>query len=120
MEGKSISTNVRMMLRAAIVTLMLGATFAAQGQDANGAVYRLSVDGLACPFCAYGIEKQLSKIEGVEEIDTNIGTGTVLITMVNGAKFDEQTARQAVEAAAFTLREFEQVQTTGQRKAKKR
>ena len=26
--------------------------------------YRLLVDGLACPFCAYGIEKKLSAIEG--------------------------------------------------------
>ncbi len=34
--------------------------------------YKLRVDGLACPFCAYGIEKQLSKLEGVERIDVDI------------------------------------------------
>lgn len=27
---------------------------------AAGPSYRLAVDGLACPFCAYGIEKKLT------------------------------------------------------------
>ena len=32
---------------------------------AAGTEYQLRVDGLACPFCAYGIEKKLKKTEGV-------------------------------------------------------
>ncbi len=39
--------------------------------------YKLGVDGLACPFCAYGIEKQLSKLEDVERIDVDIEKGAV-------------------------------------------
>ncbi len=93
------------------------ATAAAMAQQ-SGPVYKLYVDGLACPFCAYGIAKQLSKNKDVENIDFDISIGAVTITMVAGAKLDEASARHAVEAAAFTLREFEQVQTTGQRKRK--
>ena len=75
--------------------------------------YKLSVDGLACPFCAYGIEKKLSAIEGVVRIDIGIESGTVTVIMVDGAMLDETRARQAVEAAGFSLRGFEEAPTTG-------
>ena len=32
-------------------------------------VYVVGIDGLACPFCAYGIEKQIQKLEGVEQVE---------------------------------------------------
>ena len=72
--------------------------------------YRLHVDGLACPFCAYGIEKQLSRIDGVETIDIDIGAGAITLTATDGETLDESTARRAVEAAGFSLRDFERIQ----------
>ncbi len=61
-------------------------------------VYTLQADGLACPFCAYGIEKQLSAIEEVESVETDIKSGTVTVTMQDGATLDEDTARKAVDS----------------------
>lgn len=78
---------------------------------AGSAVYSLQVDGLACPFCAYGIEKKLSAIDGVEKIDIDIKEGQVIVTMTDGASLSEQRARQAVTDAGFTLRAF--TQSTG-------
>ena len=107
-----LAPAIRMAISGAIMMLVLATSTAmAQGM---GPVYELRVDGLACPFCAYGVEKQLSKIDGVEKIGTDIRAGAMMITMAVGAKLDEPAARQAVEAAAFTLRGFKQVQTTGQ------
>lgn len=71
-------------------------------------VYQLGVDGLACPFCAYGIEKQLSYIDGVENIEIDIKKGQVIMTMVEGAVLSEERARQATADAGFTLRSFAQ------------
>lgn len=34
---------------------------------AGGLNYRVGVNGLACPFCAYGIEKRLNTIDGVKK-----------------------------------------------------
>lgn len=76
--------------------------------------YKLQVDGLACPFCAFGIEKKLSEIEGVNQLDTDIKTGVILLTMKDGVLLDETAAKQAVDTAGFTLRGFEQVQTSTQ------
>ncbi len=71
--------------------------------------YKLRIDGLACPFCAYGIEKQLSKLEGVVRIDVDIEKGAVTVRLNEGATLDEATAKAAVKRAGFTLRAFEQV-----------
>ena len=89
-----------------LMLAVLGATAA----YAVTQTYRLRIDGLACPFCAYGIEKQLSRIEGVKTVDTDIRDGTVTLTLTDGATLDEATARRAVEAAGFTLRGFEPAQ----------
>ncbi len=78
--------------------------------------YTLRVDGLACPFCAYGIEKKLSRIEGVKQIEVEIRTGTVTVIMVDGAILDEAAAGKAVKAAGFRLGGFDEVQATTQNK----
>ena len=72
-----------------------------------GEVYRLTVDGLACPFCAYGVEKKLGAVEGVEKLDIDINAGVIRVTMAEETALDEATAKQAVEDASFTLRHFE-------------
>lgn len=80
--------------------------------DDGGSVYTLQVDGLACPFCAYGIEKQLGKLEGVEAVETDVKSGTVTITMEEGATLDEADAERAVDRAGFTMRDFRQREQT--------
>ncbi len=72
--------------------------------------YKLSVDGLACPFCAYGIEKQLGKLDGVARVDVDIAKGAVMVRLDEGATLDEATAKAAVKRAGFTRRAFEQVE----------
>ncbi len=71
-----------------------------------GSVYSLEVDGLACPFCAYGIEKKLNAVDGVEKIEVDIKSGQVIVTMADGESLSEDRARQAVKDAGFTLRAF--------------
>jgi len=72
------------------------------------AIYQLSVGGLSCPFCVYGIEKKLNAIEGVERLETNLKEGTVMVTMKDNTKLDKATAEQAVKDAGFTLNGFRQ------------
>lgn len=70
--------------------------------------YRLGIDGLACPFCAYGIEKKLSSIDGVKDIEVDIKKGEVIVTLAEGANLSDQLAREKVTDAGFTLRSFNQ------------
>ena len=110
MRFHELSATVRNAVGGAIVVFMLATPLATARELGNS--YQLLVDGLACPFCAYGIEKQISKIEGVETISIDINTGTITVRMAVGAELNEPAAREAVEAAAFTLRGYRQVPTT--------
>ncbi len=78
--------------------------------------YQLRVDGLACPFCAYGIEKELNRTEGVAGIAIDINAGTVTVTMAEGATMTEAKASQIVKDAGFTLRSFKKMQAQARSK----
>lgn len=90
------------------VAAAIGWAVPGMAQQAN-AVYALRVDGLACPFCAFGIEKRLTAVRGVDKIEIELKSGTVRVTMKEGATLDEATARKAVEDAGFSLRGFRRV-----------
>jgi mercuric ion binding protein len=96
-------------LRATVIVLAL--VFAPLGAYSAPNVYELQVDGLACPFCVYGIEKKLSAIHGVERIEVDIKKGQVIVIMAEGVRLSEERARQAVTDAGFTLRAFSERKT---------
>lgn len=92
---------------ALLVALTIGFLLPVSATAAEDqAVYILQADGLACPFCAYGIEKQLNRIDGVESVETDVKSGTVVVTMKPRTTLDEADANRAVEAAGFTMRAF--------------
>jgi len=86
-----------------IFVLLLASTPSFAGSEPT---YTLTADGLACPFCAYGIEKQLGKIDGVEAVTTDIKSGTVTVVMAQDTVLERQDAEEAVTKAGFTLRDF--------------
>ncbi|MFE8069994.1 heavy-metal-associated domain-containing protein [Marinobacteraceae bacterium S3BR75-40.1] len=75
--------------------------------------YVLGVDGLACPFCAFGIEKRLNQVDGVTDVQIDIGDGVVRVILQEGQTFTEERARQAVKEAGFTLRSFSRTEAGG-------
>ncbi len=89
-----------------IALLVLGVLAAPAWAGPGAKVYNVGVDGLGCPFCAYGIEKELGSIKGVTKVDVDIKRGVVIVTMAAGTSLDENTAQRAVENAGFDLRSF--------------
>ncbi len=77
----------------------------APAEDADQAVIR--VDGLACPFCAYGLEKKLGKMNGVTNYDADLKTGKVMINLSKDARLDEGDIQKAVKEAGFTFKGLE-------------
>ncbi len=88
---------------------MLIILLAPLGVNAAPVSYSLEIDGLACPFCAYGVEKKLNSIEGVEDIKVDIEKGQVIVIMADGSLLSESSAREQVEKAGFTLRSFTRI-----------
>lgn len=96
------------------MAIALSLVLAAAGVLAAPPTYQLHVDGLSCPFCAYGLEKKLGAVPGVQGLETRIKDGTVIVTMKDGVTLDEATAKQAVKEAGFSLRRFEPLQSAPQ------
>ncbi len=96
----------RLKIISVVIAFFLTISNAAWAEE----TYRLRVDGLACPFCAYGVEKKLKNTEGVIGVDIQINDGIVLVTVEDGARFDEAQARRIMEEAGFTLRSFERIE----------
>jgi periplasmic mercuric ion binding protein len=88
-----------------IIVFMLFCSTSVTGAEI---VYKLGVDGLACPFCVYGIEKQLDKLDGIERMETDLQDGKIVLEMGEGATLNEESVRDAVTRAGFTLRSFMQ------------
>ncbi|HHJ14844.1 MAG TPA: copper chaperone [Gammaproteobacteria bacterium] len=87
-------------LIAAMMASMIwvGASFAA------GTEYRIRVDGLACPYCAYGIEKKLKAIDGVGRIDVDLNAGLVVVDVAEGVELSEPRMKTLFRDAGFTYR----------------
>jgi len=71
---------------------------------AAGTQYSLRVDGLACPFCAYGIEKKFKKTSGVDSVDFDLEKGLVIVKVGEGIKLSEAQLSQLISDAGFTIR----------------
>lgn len=89
---------------------MASSLFALPKQEAEASheaprVYvKIQVDGLACPFCAYGLEKKLKKLQGVQEVNISIKGGYVTLSLPQKDELTEEKLRQLVKEAGFTAR----------------
>ena len=94
---------MRRHLVAALAALVLFGTPALASVDE----IQLHVEGLACPFCVYGIERSLKKIPGVVSVETTIRTGLVEVHLKPGAVVDSAQFQAAVRKSGFTLDHIE-------------
>lgn len=90
-----------------VVVMALGqvaGTFSAAAQapvgDRNQAV--VTVRGMQCPFCAYGIKKHLAKLPGSTKVDVELAKNQAIVTFAPGAKVTDAQIQQAVRKAGFT------------------
>lgn len=59
----------------------------------------VGVNGLSCPFCAYGVERKLTELDAVDQILVGIKKGIVQLTVKEGATLSEKQIRQAIDVA---------------------
>ena len=100
-----------MFTRLARLSLLLSTLMFSMTVVAADNHYVLGVDGLACPFCAFGIEKRLNKIDGVTDIEVDLADSVVRVTLQEDKTLTEEQARQAVKEAGFTLRSYSEAES---------
>ncbi len=65
-------------------------------------VVEIEVTGMTCPFCVYGTEKKLNKLQGVEAADVSLKNKRARIIMKQGESADLEAIRMAIVDAGFT------------------
>lgn len=70
------------------------------------------VDGIACPFCAYGLEKKLKELDAVRKLEVQLEDGRVLIAYEDGASLTKEEIQTAVKNAGFEARKIEFAEDT--------
>ena len=75
----------------------------------EGASVTLKVDGMVCPFCAYGLEKRLRDLPALDETLIQVSDGLVQIRVKEGEQLTDEAIEDAVERAGFSLREIHRI-----------
>jgi len=90
--------------------LLIGISSMSLAQSANEndqtQQVQIRVDGLSCPFCAYGLEKKLQDIDGVSEIKIDINQGLATLRVSEDKTVSEEEIRKVVKQAGFTPKEI--------------
>ncbi len=63
----------------------------------------VTILGMSCPFCAYGVEQKLKKLEGVKELTVELKTGLATLTLEEGADISNEELQKTVEEAGFEV-----------------
>lgn len=85
--------------------ILIGVSLPALATDIR---YELQVDGLACPYCAYGVEKKIKALDGVDQdsLEIKLNEGLVSFQANTESPFTEAFLKTLVNDAGFTLRKL--------------
>lgn len=73
----------------------------------EGADIVMRVDGLACPFCAYGIQKKLEALDATDEVDIRLNDGLVLLSLKPEQNVTDEVLTKTVKDSGFVVRAIE-------------
>jgi len=87
-----------------ILALFGASLFAGNNDTLKGSNIQLEVAGLSCPFCAYGLEKKLKTLDGIDKLDINISNGLIKGTLKEGMTVEKSDLKKQISEAGFTLK----------------
>lgn len=89
-----------------IVMALFAATFAsplhAQKKTKERDLFEVQVDGLGCPFCAYGLEKKIKEFKKTKDIKIDMETGDFSFTSPSENALSLEDVEMKIEKAGYT------------------
>lgn len=82
---------------------LLAATQATAAQAPAGEKQAVvTVQGMQCPFCAYGIKKHLTKLPGATQVEVELAKNQATVTFEADTEVTDEQIEEAVRKAGFT------------------
>lgn len=90
-------------MKTIITTLVIAmmTVFGAQAQNEMDQ-FLVQVDGLGCPFCAYGLEKKFKEFKGIKNVKIDIETGDFSFRYPAEKQLSMADVENQVEKAGYT------------------
>ena len=89
------------MKKSIIISIVI-ALFSVVGANAQMDRYEVQVDGLGCPFCAYGLEKKFKEFKGIKKVAIDIETGDFSFEYPSNKALTMEQVEKQVEKAGYT------------------
>lgn len=68
--------------------------------------YDVGIDGFGCPMCVDSLEKRLEPLEGLEDLEVDMGAGTATFEVDESAVLMPGEVAEAVDEANLSVREI--------------
>lgn len=91
-----------------MVSFYFPTSLEAQTNKAQERVYiKIEIKGMACPYCAYGMEKELRKISGVDSVEIELKEGLAYISTPPKQEPTKESLEKIITDAGFTVGKIE-------------
>ena len=101
--SKTLGAVLPLFLAVALTPVGTSAQEQAAPPEDEARQIEVTILGMSCPFCAYGAEQKLKRLEGVEELTVELEAGLATLTMVEGADVSNEVLQKTVEKAGFEV-----------------
>ncbi len=97
-NGTKTNKMKRIVIICILAILGVSGVKAQQGFDQ----FEVQVDGLGCPFCAYGLEKKFKEFKGIRQVKIDIETGNFTFAFPAEKALSLQAVEEQVKKAGYT------------------
>jgi len=95
-------SRLKNLLIAGVLVFLTVLSADATGETKNDFEGVIQVDGLSCPFCAYGLEKKLKAVSWIEAPKIYVDDGKVEFRIRKSEPIDLDALNNAVKRGGFT------------------
>ncbi len=122
-ERRALAATIALLAVLTIAPAALAAQEqAAPAEQREPRQIEVTILGMSCPFCAYGVEQKLKKLDDVEDLKVELKSGLATIILAEGADISNETLIETVDDAGFEVakivRNFESEYPDYERKPK--
>ena len=100
---KTLRTTLALVLALGLMAPALAAQQQPAAQEGEPRQIQVTILGMSCPFCAYGVQQKLQKLEGVTDLEVVLETGLATLTLEEDADISNEQLQGTVKDAGFEV-----------------
>ncbi len=100
---KALRTAVALAFALGAAAPTVLAQHEAAAQEHAPRQIQVTILGMSCPFCAYGVQQKLQRLEGVEDLKVELSTGLATLTLEQDVDVPNDLLLETVKDAGFEV-----------------